>query len=62
MTPFGGMLNDDEVASVLTYVRNNFGNKAAAVQPADVKRVRESTKGRQGFYQTSEILKEHPLK
>ncbi len=62
MTPFGGMLNDDEVAAVLTYVRNNFGNKSAAVQPADVKRVRESTKDRKGFYQTSEILKEHPLK
>ncbi|OYV04990.1 MAG: hypothetical protein CFE26_13960 [Verrucomicrobiales bacterium VVV1] len=62
MTPFGGMLNDDEVAAVLTYVRNNFGNKAPAVQPADVKRVREATKGRQGFYQTSESLKEHPFK
>ena len=28
MTPFGGLLNDEEVAAVLTYVRNSFGNKA----------------------------------
>ena len=61
MTPFGGMLKDDEVAAVLTYVRNNFGNKATAVQAAEVTRVREATKSRQGFYIAEELLKEHPL-
>ncbi len=62
MTPFGGMLKDDEVAAVLTYVRNNFGNKATAVQPAQVTKVREATKGRQAFYMADELLKENPLK
>ena len=61
MTPFGGMLDDKEVAAVLTYVRNSFGNKAAAVQPAQVSRVREATKDRKVFYQTSDLLGEHPL-
>ena len=28
MTPFGGMLKDDELAAVLTFVRNSFGNQA----------------------------------
>jgi mono/diheme cytochrome c family protein len=55
MTPFGGMLNDEEVASVLTYVRNNFGNKAPAVEPASVAKVRAATKGRTSFYQSSEL-------
>ncbi len=62
MTPFGGMLDDAEVAAVLTYVRNSFGNKAAAVQPAQVAAVREASKGRQSFYLADELLKEHPMK
>jgi mono/diheme cytochrome c family protein/glucose/arabinose dehydrogenase len=62
MTPFGGMLKDDEVAAVLTYVRNNFGNQAPAVKPEQVKAVRDATKSRQGFYMADELLKEHPMK
>lgn len=33
-------LTDLEVADVLTYVRNSFGNKYAAITPAEVKSVR----------------------
>ncbi len=33
-------LTDQEIADVLTYVRNSFGNKASAVTPAEVKTVR----------------------
>ena len=61
MTPFEGMLNDEEVAAVLTYVRNTFGNKAAAVSPAKVKEVRASIKEKTGFYNPSELLKQHPM-
>ena len=61
MTPFGGMLKDDEIAAVITYVRNSFGNKAPAVSAARVKKVREETKGKTGFYSPEELLKEHPL-
>ena len=32
MTPFEGLLNDKEVAAVLTYVRNSFGNKSGPVK------------------------------
>jgi mono/diheme cytochrome c family protein len=35
---------DQQMADVLTYVRNNFGVKASAVTPADVKTVRAKTK------------------
>ncbi|MCP5536386.1 MAG: c-type cytochrome [Akkermansiaceae bacterium] len=60
MTAFGGMLNDKDIAAVLTYVRNSFGNKASAISPEKVKQVREATKGKEGFYSPEELLKEHP--
>lgn len=61
MTPFGGMLNDKEMASVLTYVRNTYGNMASAITPEQVAKVREATKGKVGFFQMQDLLKEHPL-
>jgi mono/diheme cytochrome c family protein len=33
-------LKDEQIADVLTYVRNSFGNKADAVTPEDVKKAR----------------------
>jgi nitrite reductase (NO-forming) len=36
-------LNDDEVANILTYVRNAWGNKGDAVTAAEVKHVRDTT-------------------
>ncbi|MBS1529345.1 MAG: nitrite reductase, copper-containing [Bacteroidetes bacterium] len=33
-------LTDDQIASILTYVRNSWGNKSAAVKAADVKKLR----------------------
>jgi len=37
-------LTDNQIADVLTYVRNSFGNKAIAITPGDVKYVRARTK------------------
>ena len=38
MPAFGGLLNDQQVADVVNYVRTNFGNKYKdKVSPADVK-------------------------
>jgi mono/diheme cytochrome c family protein len=37
-------LTDQQIADVLTYVRNNFGNKASAVTAAEVKAIRAKTK------------------
>lgn len=61
MTPFASLLNDDEISSVLTYVRNSFGNKATPIRPGQVKKVREETKGKQGLYSPEELLKQHPI-
>ena len=62
MTPFGGMLKDDEMAAVLTFVRNSFGNQAHPIQAAQVKTIRDANQGRMMFFMTDELLKQHPMK
>lgn len=59
MTAFK-QLNDQEIADILTYVRNSFGNKASVVQPGTVGKVRAATKDIESFLEPSELLKEHP--
>ena len=61
MTPFGGLLKDDEVAAVLTYVRNSFGNEASVITSEKVTEVRAAIEGKKGYYSPEELLKEHPL-
>ena len=41
-----GSLTDQQIADVLTYIRNDWGNSASAVSPEEVAAVREKTKGR----------------
>ena len=54
MPPVGGE-NDQDIADVLTYVRQSFGNKANAVTPAQVKAVRDATAGRTAPWNTAEL-------
>jgi mono/diheme cytochrome c family protein/glucose/arabinose dehydrogenase len=60
MTPFEG-LSDQEVAAVATYIRNSFGNTASPIQPSVVKEVRATLSKKQSFYQSTKLLKMHPL-
>jgi mono/diheme cytochrome c family protein len=46
MPALGAVLKDKEIADVLTYVRNSFGNKAPAVTVDDVKKARAETKNK----------------
>jgi mono/diheme cytochrome c family protein/glucose/arabinose dehydrogenase len=59
MTQFRG-LSDSEIAAVLTYVRNAFGNQASVITPAKVNEVRAATKKQTGFYDPAELLEAHP--
>jgi mono/diheme cytochrome c family protein len=61
MTPFASLLKDNEMAAVLTYVRNSWGNQAPAVSKESVTRVRAATKDRSSFWTPEELLKAHPL-
>ncbi len=44
MPALGSILKDQQIADVLTFVRNSFGNKASLVTVGDVKLVRSSSK------------------
>ena len=55
MPPMG--LDDQQLADVLTYVRNAFGNKAPAVTPDQVKAVRAATDGRTTPWSAAELGK-----
>ena len=54
------VLEDDELAAVLTYVRNSWGNKASAITPQEVAKVRKEIKNVTGMYNPADLLKEHP--
>ncbi|MCW1913868.1 c-type cytochrome [Luteolibacter sp. GHJ8] len=51
------MFTDEKIADVMTYVRNEWSNKAPVVTPAEVKKVREATKDRSGRPWTEAELK-----
>lgn len=41
MPSFGWKLSDEQIAAVITYVRNSWGNAAPAVSPSDVRSIRK---------------------
>ena len=56
----GGMVaqkehTDEYVASVLSYIRNSFGNKQDVVSVDDVKKIRAATSGRQTAWTLEEL-------
>jgi mono/diheme cytochrome c family protein len=44
MPPFSSTLTDQQIADVLTYVRNSFGNKATPISATEVKAIRAKAK------------------
>jgi len=61
MTAFKNLLNDEELAAVLTFVRNTWGNSSSVISPETVKLVRAATAERTTFWTPDELLVEHPL-
>lgn len=61
MTAFRAILKDDEVAAVMTFVRNTWGNRASATSPDLVKKVRQETASRSTFWSPDDLLAAHPL-
>jgi mono/diheme cytochrome c family protein len=54
MIPMGG--NTDEwIASIVTFIRNSFGNQASFVYPEDVARVRAKTKAHTALWTLDEL-------
>ncbi len=61
MTAFRSLLKDEELAAVLTFVRNTWDNQASPIRPETVKTVREATIDRTTFWRPDDLLAEHPL-
>ena len=60
MVPWRDVLtSDEEVAAVLSYIRNEWGNKGSFVMPETVKKVRDATKDKSGAW-TADELKQVP--
>ncbi len=55
--PSLGVLDDEQIASVLTYVRREWGHTFEPVTPAAVKKVREATADREDAWTMADLLK-----
>lgn len=56
MVPWKDLLSDSQIAAVLTFIRSEWGNKAGAVSPENVKFVREKTTDRAEQWTAEELL------
>jgi mono/diheme cytochrome c family protein/glucose/arabinose dehydrogenase len=56
MPPIGSTLGDEQIASVLTYVRREWGQAGTPVDPATVKTVRALTSGRTRPWTNDELM------
>lgn len=57
MPPQGSALSDQQIADVLTYVRQTFGNKASPVTPEQVKAIRDAEQARAAMWTEAELQK-----
>jgi len=59
MIGFGATLTDDQMAALMTYIRNSWGNKASIVTPEQVAKVRADLKAKNqaSQYTVEELLK-----
>lgn len=56
MPPLGGALNDEQIASVLTYVRREWGQAAHPIEADEVKTVRSASAGRTRPWTEAELI------
>ena len=56
MVAGGGLMSDEKLAAVLTYIRNSWGNKAPPVTAEQVKKVRAQLAGRADPHTADELL------
>ena len=57
LMPAWNTLSDAEIAAVASYIRSDWGNKAAPITEDDVKKQRELTKARTAPYKNEEEIK-----
>ena len=57
MPPIGATLSDERIASILSFIRHEWGNAADPIDAADVKEVRGATLGRQRAWTAEELAR-----
>lgn len=55
MPPWGPTLSDEQIANVLTYVRNEWGNKAPPVTTEQVAKIRQEIANKQDMFTAAEL-------
>ncbi|QDU76752.1 Cytochrome c-552 precursor [Bremerella volcania] len=61
MTGFRQLLNDEEVAAVLTYVRNSWSNRAKPITASQVAKIRAIDRGDATFWHVNDLMAKFPL-
>ena len=56
MASYDKLLNDNDIASVLTYIRNSFGNQASVITKEKVAKIRLANKDRENYFTSEELL------
>ena len=57
MPPVGGVLSDDQIAAVLTYIRRQWGNTGSPVDPETTKNIRALSAGRSRPWTEEELAR-----
>jgi mono/diheme cytochrome c family protein/glucose/arabinose dehydrogenase len=57
MPPWGNVLNDDHIASVLSYIRRSWGNRAAPIHPELVRKARAESVSVHTLWTEESLLK-----
>ncbi len=56
MPGFGQILSDEEIASLLSYVRGRFGGLGTPIEPRTVSEIRSEHEGRTDYWSVDELL------
>ncbi|MDQ8189346.1 c-type cytochrome [Roseibacillus persicicus] len=61
MPPQGGVLSNEQIAAIVSYVRGSWGNKEKGVDAQFVKKARERTASQQKMWKANQLLDKWPL-
>jgi mono/diheme cytochrome c family protein len=51
------VFDDEQIASIMTYVRREWGHTASPVDPSEVKSIRSQYPGREDMWTVKDLLK-----
>ncbi len=61
MPPHKDSLKDDQIADIISYVRNSWGNKGSSVTKEQIAAMRKATSKREVMWKADQLLKKYPI-